>query len=220
MKRYIIRALLFGAFFLLFVHARGEAQEAEEAQETQEAQDKGKLYGGGALFWSPRVYSGDSLSNYTINGGLGLLVEYYLPQHLPRPANFLAVETGLEFAPDWVVITNAEGDNYLYWVMNIPLVVKFVLQSSESNFMFEPYAGIHFNIPLAKNTHPFPASFRIGSHVGAKIGPGVLFLDPQFSMDFGDSSVTDLSGTQRVYRRYMFYLGVGYKYDFFQLISR
>jgi hypothetical protein len=78
--------------------------------------------------------------------------------------------------------------------------------------MLMPYLGINFNIALYGDTKPPPVAWRVGFQYGVKAGPGILVIDPWFSMDFGKSGITENPFVQ--YQRYMMHIGVKYKYGF------
>jgi len=57
-----------------------------------------------------------------------------------------------------------------------------------------------------------------GFQYGIKLGPGVLFIDPRFSIDMGKSSlnVDPAYGINELsFQRYIIHLGIGYKLGFF-----
>jgi hypothetical protein len=72
--------------------------------------------------------------------------------------------------------------------------------------------GVNLNIAFYRDTLPPPAAWRLGFQYGIKAGPGIVVIDPWFSMDFGESS---LGSNQNIkYQRYMMHIGVKYKYGF------
>ena len=163
-------------------------------------------YVGGSVFWTPRVYAADAASIHYDNFGFEFIAEYHFK-------NFFSVESGFGFAPDWVVSMTG---NYRDMTMVIPLTFKFVVKPSFS-LMLQPYTGIHFNISLSGVTRPPVVSWRTGFQGGLKAGPGILFIDPRFSIDMGKSRITrTFNGTTDTYHysRYVLHIGIGYKYGF------
>jgi len=167
------------------------------------------LFIGGAGFWSPRVYSGDNQSTYFINFGGGVSAEYHF-------INAMSVEVGLELASDWVTVSANTESNNRNLLLEIPVMIKFVIKP-DSHFMLEPYVGAHVNIPFYTTTQPPLFSALLGFQYGVKTGPGVLFVDPRFSMDIGKSSVESLPGISAPeFQRYIIHFGVGYKFGILQ----
>ncbi|MDR2701912.1 MAG: hypothetical protein LBB72_05740 [Spirochaetaceae bacterium] len=164
-----------------------------------------RLYFGAAAFWTPRIYTASSNSIVPMNFGFGISAEV-------RLLDFLSLGSGMEIAPDWIAATSKADDNYLDMVMEIPLTVKFVFKPS-AIFLCEPYAGIHLNFPLYNTTKPPLLSWRVGFQYGFKAGQGVLFIEPRFAMDIGDSTVETRSEDLKYHRNIM-YLSLGYKYGF------
>lgn len=161
-------------------------------------------YIGSAVLWKPSIYFGTSYAGNIVNFGGSVLAEFHFH-------DFLSLETGAEAAPHWIAASSTPGDNYWGVVMEIPLNLKAAFKPG-SLFMIEPYGGVHVNIPLYGAIDPPLFSWRIGLQYGIKAGPGVFFIEPRFSMDFGKSSLETRSGRTLQYSRYMIHLGLGYKF--------
>jgi hypothetical protein len=164
------------------------------------------LYAGGSVFWSPRMYTAQNTSNNFANFGVGIFAEYHF-------LDFLAVGIGFEAAPDSVKRYSSDKNPHFNVLMEIPVFVKYVFKLGDS-YVIEPYAGIHLNIPFNKVTSPPPVSWLAGIQCGMKVGPGVLFIDPRFSMDIG-KSVLHADDKDIPFQRYSLHLGIGYKFGFF-----
>ena len=178
-------------------------------------QDSGKdnwrnkwLFAGINAFWSPRIYTSESVLTHLASFGGGIFTEYHL-------LSFLSVETGFGIATDMLKVIARDKESYSNVLLEIPVLVKFVLKPGDY-FVLEPYAGVHFNIPFDKTTIPPAVSWLVGIQYGVKAGPGVLFIDPRFSMDIGESVMDQDSAFKNLsFLRYILHLGIGYKLGFF-----
>ena len=167
------------------------------------------LYLGGAGFWTPRIYDGDNQSTYFINFGGGIYAEYHF-------INIMSVEAGFELAADWVTVAANNVSNNRNLLLEIPVMIKLVIKP-DSHFMLEPYVGAHFNVPFYTTTKPPLISALLGFQYGVKTGPGILFIDPRFSLDIGESAVEAPPGISAPsFQRYIIHLGVGYKFGILQ----
>ena len=165
------------------------------------------LYAGAAAFWTPRVYTADNVSSHIANFGGGIFAEYHV-------LNFLSVGVGFEIAQDLTKITAKDKENHSNILLEIPVFVKYVIKPGYY-FMLEPYAGVQFNIPFKKTTAPPVISLLAGFQYGIHLGPGVLFVDPRFSIDMGKSILKDAPGVGELsFQRYIIHLGIGYKLGF------
>jgi hypothetical protein len=173
-------------------------------------------YFSGSLFWAPRLYSSDLRgSGNFANIGLGFYAEYHSINITNEKLSFLkyfSYRTGLEFAPDWIIASHNIGDEYRNLILQIPLLINYVLKPDVFS-KHTPYLGIVFNIPLFQYTTVPLLSLKTGFQYGRKIGPGIGFADLSFSFDFGKSGLNKHNeNDNRLYNRYMLYLGLGYKY--------
>jgi len=184
--------------------------EGDEYENPDEWRSK-PWYLSAGIFWTPRVYEGDYESTYYVNFGYGIWAEYHFLQLVRENLEifyYLTVGSGLELVPDWVAVR--EGESYRDLSLEIPLLVSFAFKPSK-HYMLMPYLGINFNIPFYRDTLPPPVAWRVGFQYGVKAGPGILVIDPWFSMDFGKSG---LASSPEKYQRYMMHIGVKYKYGF------
>jgi len=167
-----------------------------------------RLYAGAAAFWTPRIYNFETMSTYIANFGGGIFAEYHI-------LHFLSAEAGLELASDSTKIVQ-KAEPYNNVLLEIPVLLKFIITPGDY-FVLEPYAGVHFNIPFQKTTVPPAISWLIGFQYGVKAGPGILFIDPRFSMDLGKSTLADppTGASDISFQRYIIHIGIGYKLGFF-----
>jgi hypothetical protein len=163
------------------------------------------LYLGAAAFWTPRVYAAENTSTYFANIGGGVYAEFHF-------LNFMSFEAGMEFASDLINISASTVAIYRSYLFEVPLMLKIALKPGGS-FMLEPYGGVQFNVPLNKTAIPPLLSWLAGFQYGVKAGPGVMFVDPRFSMDIGKSKMGP-GITGPLFQRYVLHLGIGYKYGF------
>jgi hypothetical protein len=178
-------------------------------------QDSGKdnwrnkwLFAGAGTFWTPRIYTSESVSTHLASFGGGIFAEYHF-------LNFMSVETGFEIATDMIKVVAKAKESYNNALLEIPVLVKGVIKPGDY-FILEPYAGVQFNIPFDKTTAPPALAWLAGFQYGVKAGPGVLFIDPRFSMDMGESVMdADPSVKDLAFQRYIIHVGVGYKLGFF-----
>jgi hypothetical protein len=166
------------------------------------------LFAGACAFWTPRIYTSESASAHLVNFGGGIFTEYHF-------FNFLSIETGFELASDLTSVYAVDDENYSNILMEIPVLLKFVFKPGDY-FILQPYVGIHLNIAFEKSTEPPAISWLVGFQYGVKAGPGVLFIDPRFSMDLGESAMNaDINVKDLTFQRYILHLGIGYKLGFF-----
>jgi hypothetical protein len=192
--------------FYIFSRITTDKDKTLKQTETEDDLWRNKRwYFSAGAFWTPRFYVAKGQSVFWGNFGFGLSAEY-------RILNFLSVESGFGMAPEWVRYTEA-GIEDRDLLLEIPLSVKFVIRPS-SYSMLEPYAGMHFNIPLMGNSKVPLASWRLGLQYCVKAGPGTIFLDTRFAADLGTPVVEKKIGNETVnfeYQRYTVYTGIGYK---------
>jgi hypothetical protein len=166
------------------------------------------LYFGGSVFWAPRIYSGYEQSVHMVNLGAELFTELQF-------LDFMSVETGVTMAPDWVGVMGMEGEEYLDWVLEIPLLLKLSLKPA-LYYMIEPYAGIKANFPMYNVGRPPRFSLLAGLKYGVKAGQGIFFVDASYSMDIGSSKKKRKSDNVTIpFKRYMINIGFGYKFGVF-----
>jgi hypothetical protein len=124
--------------------------------------------------WSPKVYTGtyQSLNIAGVGAEVMLSVNFL---------SFLGLKIGAGVTQDWVAVYKEES--YRDMIFDIPVAVAFVLRPG-NNLMLEPYIGANLNLSLQKTTKPYLLSWMAGAQLGVKAGPGIVTLDPRFSMDF------------------------------------
>jgi hypothetical protein len=152
------------------------------------------LYAEVNALWTPRIYSGQGQSIYLVNFGVGLSAEYHF-------FDFMSVSLGLQIVPEWVY-------DHRDLLLEAPASLRFVFKPLE--YVLEPYGGVSLNLSLMGTTKPSLFSWFAGVQFGLKAGPGMITVDPRFSMDFTRSSVSEGG-----YNRYMIQLSIGYKFGFF-----
>ena len=168
------------------------------------------LFVGAFASWIPHIYTADNVSTHLVNFGGGVFAEYHF-------INFMSVGAGFEIAPDLIKVTPKDKESYSNILLEIPVYVKGVIKPG-NYFILEPYAGVHFNIHFKKTITPPVISWLAGFQYGVKLGPGVFFIDPRFSMDIGKSilNAAPSSGVKKVpFQRYVIHLGIGYKLGFY-----
>jgi hypothetical protein len=166
------------------------------------------LFVGVSAFWTPRIYTSERTAAHLVNFGGGIFTEYHV-------WDYISVETGFELATDLTKVYAKVEENYSNLLLEIPILVKFVLKPGE-HFILEAYGGVHFNIPFEKTTVPPAVSWMAGFQYGVKAGPGVLFIDPRFSMDIGESVMDPDSAFKEIsFQRYILHIGIGYKLGLF-----
>jgi len=152
--------------------------------------------------WAPRIYTGQEQSVNWVNFGIGASLEYHF-------LDFMSASLGFQLVQDWVVVTRTTGDEYRDLMLELPLAVRFPFKPLQ--LMLEPYGGVSLNFSLMGVTQPSVLSWFVGFQFGAKAGPGMVVIDPRFSMDFFNSVIT---GRDAEYQRYLIQLSVGYKFGF------
>jgi len=168
-----------------------------------------RLYVGGCAFWTPRIYTAESASTHIASFGGGIFAEYHF-------LDFLALGGGVELASDLLKVFPNDSENYSNTLLEIPLLLKFVIKPGDFSVL-EPYGGIYINIPFNKIIVPPKVSWLAGLQYGIKAGPGVVYIDPRFSMDMGKSALNEVvAGINGLhFQRYIIHLGIGYKLGFF-----
>ncbi|MCL2255173.1 MAG: hypothetical protein FWC09_12090 [Lachnospiraceae bacterium] len=170
-------------------------------EETNDWRDKW-LFLETSFLWAPRIYTEKYESVNWINFGLRAAFEFHF-------TNFLSLGIGTQFVQDWIV-TEKYDEGHRDLILEIPIALKLVLKPA-AQFVVEPYGGFAFNISLMNATIPSPASWLVGLQFGVKAGPGMIVIDPRFSMDFSESS---LVLEDKIYQRNSMQIGIGYKIGF------
>jgi len=157
--------------------------------------------------WTPRIYTFEEQSVNWVNFGLGASLEFHF-------LDFMSMSLGFQFVPDWIVVTNEPEDEFWDLMLELPLAVKFAFKPRQ--LMLEPYGGVSLNFSLLGVTEPSLLSWFAGFQFGAKVGPGMLVIDPRFSMDIFSSSIpqSQRASGAAPYQRYLIQVGIGYKFGF------
>jgi len=155
--------------------------------------------------WAPRVYTGQEQSVSWVNFGLGASLEYHF-------LDFMSVSAGIQLVQDWVVVTKTNGDQFRDLLLEVPLSIKFAFKPAQ--LMLEPYGGVSFNFSMFGTTKPSFLSWFAGFQFGVKAGPGMIIIDPRFSMDFFNSTIPQRPAGPAEYQRYLIQIAVGYKFGF------
>ena len=166
------------------------------------------LYFGANAFWTPRMYNGTRMSFHPVNFGGGISAEIFFHR-------LFAFETGLEFATDWVVVSELPGDYYQDLLLEIPLLIKYLIRPG-GRYFYDPYAGFQINASLFKTTIPAALSFSAGCQFALKAGQGLFYADPRFTVDLWRSGLTAFRDPySNPYNRFIFHIGIGYKVGIF-----
>jgi len=212
----LVPTLLYNIFSNVFdLNTYRPIEEAEPIAEDDPWRNQ-EWYLGAGIFWNPRLYYGDRLAGNLANFAFEFSAEYHFLRFATEKLfwlKYLSASTGIEIASDGVVASPRPGDVHYNTILQIPLFIKYVWRP-DSIYMHEPYAGIVFNFPLFLDTTPSLLSWATGFQFGMKAGPGIMYADARYSMDFTPSGLHRNRPTDtRQYQRFMLYLGIGYKYN-------
>ena len=185
-----------------------DTEDTEGVEKTEDWRDK-LVYLGIAATWTPRFYVGSAVVPYYGSPHGGISAEFHF-------VNFMSFEIGAELAVDEIKPFVNKTDVYHDIMIEFPFLLKFVIKPG-SYFMLEPYLGPQINIPYPGNTNLPMFSGLVGFQFGVKVGPGVLFFDGRFGMDFAKSGVGSSANNNRfAYQRFITHLGLGYKFGLLQ----
>jgi hypothetical protein len=108
----------------------------------------------------------------------------------------------------------------------IPILAKFMYKPGI--FSLAGFGGVYFPSQLGESkytdralnieehgTITAPMGFAVGGSAGVKFGPGVLFFDARFMMDFDVTQFTSDAQDGDIYKRSMISLGIGYEIGLF-----
>jgi len=166
------------------------------------------VYANVSAFWTPRAYAADSAAMHVVNFGGGVYGELQF-------LDYLAAGIGFEFTTDMLKVSANDEETPINFLLEIPVMIKHVIKPGEY-FLLEPYAGIQLNIPFTTETKPPVISGLIGFEYGVKLGPGIFYIDPRFSIDLGKSVMDPESAYKGLeFQRYIIHIGAGYKLGFF-----
>jgi hypothetical protein len=155
-----------------------------------------------SALWAPRIYSNEGNSLHLTNFGGKIALDFQF-------IGFMTLSAGVQITQDWITVSGEDGENR-DMILEIPLAIKLTLKPG--NLMLEPYGGISYNYSLSGFTNPSVYSWFCGFQFGVKAGPGMIVIDPRFSMDLYTSSVV---ADTLEYERSMMQIGVGYKIGIF-----
>jgi hypothetical protein len=149
-------------------------------------------------------------------------------------SDIFAVQTELLFTKDTVSVT----DSYSGYVGKMSaestsLLIPILARASfrPGNFVLSGIAGIYFTVPLGDMKIKYsieeggytesesitadfekaPLGFMIGANGGIKLGPGNLFADLRYAVDFGDTEASLEGEKLSIYKRSMFMFSLGYE---------
>jgi hypothetical protein len=117
-------------------------------------------------------------------------------------------------------VLSSNNDAFTSYSLMIPLLLKGTLRSG--SVFGSALAGLYFVVPLGNMRNSAlggtfnwtvdpPLGYTAGFNVGAKAGPGNLFLDLRWAQDLG---ATRSNAGQMVYRRSMVSIALGYELGF------
>jgi len=161
--------------------------------------------------WIPRIYTGENdehESVFLLNFGLGIETEIHF-------LNFMAINIGLQFSQDWIVLSSAENADHRDIILEIPLALKFVFKPGKF-YLLEPYAGVSYNFSMMHVAEPSRYSWFTGLEFGMHAGPGFITIDPRFSMDILTSKLGSITNSQLEYSRSTIQISLGYKFGLLQ----
>ncbi|MDR1929976.1 MAG: hypothetical protein LBQ44_05020 [Treponema sp.] len=125
----------------------------------------------------------------------------------------------------WITYT----ERYSTQTLTFPLIVKIPLLLD--SFLLSPYGGFYYTLPLrgmsresnepgALGSYSYnqpPLGMTAGLEIGFRLGPGLVFLNLRYFVDFGSVAVP---ATAFSYNRSRFSLSSGYQIGFFQRKKR
>jgi hypothetical protein len=188
---------------------------------------------------SVRFYALPQKSSYISNYTTGLSFEAALQLGF-RFLPFLSVQgevvystdrasfrvTSIDSANQDFTMFISDTDSFNSSALMLPVVLKFHLRKRP--FLISPFAGVYWTIPLGQMTYettrnddnpPYDFSYEPdlgivgGVDIGFPAGPGVVFLDLRYALDFGDTFIQ--MPEEVSYKRSMFSLSLGYEFSFF-----
>jgi len=161
------------------------------------------LYFETSALWMPKIYY-DGYDEISLLGfGMKLGMEFHF-------ARFMSLGAGVQVTQEYISAAEEATD----LMLETPIALKFVIKV-DNNYSLEPYGGAAWNFSMGGQIKPSKYSWFAGVQFGIKdkSETGMFVIDPRFSMDFYDSSVSD---GKIEYKRYCVQLGLGYKFGAFQ----
>jgi len=162
------------------------------------------LYFETSLLWMPKIY----YEGYDSINFLGLGMKLGMEFHFIR---FMSLAAGIQATQEFI---SASTEDITDFMLEVPIALKFVLKI-DNNYSLEPYGGAAFNYSVGGKIQPSVYSWFAGVQFGIKdrSETGMFVIDPRFSMDFYNSSVSE---GKIEYKRYCVQLGLGYKFGVIQ----
>jgi hypothetical protein len=187
----------------------------------------GTMLGGSLYRYNNDSYSDNSYGySEEIDGGAGFNFDF-----------FLGYDFGLLAGQVEFLLTGDKGnlDTYSTYyefsgtTIQIPIMLKLDLHGSR--FMFQPQAGLYFNIEVGKMDYEmeyYQSSYRyvtyegsveydhplmgvmVGWALGVRIGRGYLFTDFRYATNLGETELDNMGK----YHRSAFMFNLGYQYYF------
>jgi hypothetical protein len=150
---------------------------------------------------------------YKFGGNVYTNIHMALHMHF-QPFNTLGLQVEGIFSTD-----SLEGFKlFETFTITLPVMVRFTLRKNSS--VFSALGGIYFPFILGKLKDGFeyappPMGLTAGLQIGSKAGPGALFFDLRFSMDFTNvwqkEDIPNIYSRESGYHRIMINIGVGYE---------
>ena len=173
------------------------------------------LYFETSALWMPKIYYEGYKAINLLGYGMKLGIEFHF-------VKFLSIAAGGQATQEYI---SATPEGISDFMLEVPAALKFVFKV-DNYFSLEPYGGAAWNYSIGKKIKPSEFSWFAGFQLGIKdkSETGMFIIDPRFSMDFYNSSVSfyakDNKGkTKNVtvdYRRYCAQIGLGYKFGIIQ----
>lgn len=110
--------------------------------------------------------------------------------------SFFSIQSGFQYYLEQYDFQFNEYQSIWYGVefniIQIPLLAKF--NFSGETFIFSPFAGIGFNIPVIPHSYEadevsLPMSGIIGTNIGFKMDKTIFFTDIRYNIDFGETKI-------------------------------
>jgi hypothetical protein len=165
------------------------------------------LYFETSALWMGKIYYDGYEEKKWLDFGIKLGMEFHF-------ARFMSLAAGGQATQETVSTPDGSVSDFM---LEVPVALKFVFKV-DNNYSLEPYGGAALNYSIGGKIQPSNYSWFAGVQFGIKdrSETGMLVIDPRFSMDFYDSSVSN----EVKYKRYCAQLGIGYKFGILQKKNR
>jgi hypothetical protein len=187
------------------------------------------LYLGGQIGASPGLYVPDGNGPWSLGVGfnVGFRAEaQFLTFSIKETFASLSVRLGMDFNLEKATYRdlswNASADQHVEYIpigfssscLTLPLVLRANFKPGK--FIISPYGGAYFILPLGTSTYDLPLGYTLGLNAGRKAGPGLLYLDLQFSSDIGTATIPATDALPAInYHRRTLAVTVGYEFGLF-----